>query len=228
MSDRDYLVAGGPQQRPTIRTLTAPARRRSPQPSNCRSPRRPRQLRRRHHRQDRPRKQTHLARAVMVDSPPTPAQPVPLTIGESVLDRADLRARPLIAWQPLISLGRDEPDRTFSLDAKHADGLDLLVDERVHVHPEEHTHGVRQHPVAFGVRVYENAERAVAHPIWMGKSRNWRETHGRGHRASRCPSSCPSRGRNRMGRTRLPARAQRSDQPLRVSLRSTTHAQRHS
>ena len=50
-----------------------------------------------------------------------------------------------------------------------------------------------------------------------------------GHPRDRsCPSSCPSRHRNRMGRARFLAPPQRSDQPLRVSLRSTRHAQRDS
>jgi hypothetical protein len=51
----------------------------------------------------------------------------------------------------------------------------------------------------------------------LGPARRWPKS---------CPSSCPSRERNRMRRTGLPARAQRSDQPFRVSLRATRHVQR--
>jgi len=93
------------------------------------------------------------------------------------------------------------------------------------------------------------SRRRVARPLdgllasaLVGRSRRDREalaTHGfeddrsQGHlvpssghpRGGSCPSSCPSRHRDRVWRTRFAARPRRSAQPLRVSLRATRHAQ---
>lgn len=100
-----------------------------------------------------------LAHPVAVDPPPTSTEPVPLTIGQSVFDRSDRRARAFLARQPLVPLACHEPDGVLGVDAEHADGLDLPVDERAHLHPDEHTQGVRQLPSTFVVREYPNAER---------------------------------------------------------------------